>query len=161
VAYEVRVPRSADLTGTYWSLLMIEPEAALGGTGPTKPGEVGVRTILRYAVHLSTQIGNTGTCDMRFSDKRLVRDEHGLALQLDIENTGERLLTLHVWADVYDAQGAKVARLTAEPARVNPTCATRVRLDLGSLTKGEYNVLMVADNGDEHVFGTRLQLDTR
>jgi len=80
-------------------------------------------------------------------------------LQLDLENTGQRYLRLLVWAELYDEQGTSVGRFQAGRRGVYPGCSTRFHADLSQVPPGKYNALVVADNGDEYVFGARYDLE--
>jgi len=156
VHYALRVPSDPSLRGTYWSLLMVEPipDGTLDPEGP-KNKSMAVATILRYAVQMVTHIGNTGACESTIIDKRLVTDNGASALFVDIENTGERWLRPLVWLEVYDDRGAPRGRIEGQQLRIYPGCSVRFQIDLTTLPSGDYTGLLIADNGDEHVFGAR------
>ncbi len=161
VHYSVEVPANESLTGTYWSILMVEPvpEDLLAPPDPENDRvQVGIRTTLRYAIQFVTDIGRTGVADMAFADTQLVLHEGRNTLQLDAENTGERWLRPQLWAEVFDREGVALGRFDAQRLRIYPGCSVRFRIDLSSLPPGEYSTLVVADNGDEHVFGARYDL---
>lgn len=165
IYYTINVPQDAALTGTYWSIVMVEPISG-EALEPPKPedgkSKIGLRTVMRYGIQVITQIGTTGIRDMRFADKRLVADTAGRSdLQLDIENTGERWLVPTVWAELFDANGAQVGRFDAMRARIYPGCSVRYRVNLTGVPTGHYKALVVADNGDEHVFGAQYDLDLK
>jgi hypothetical protein len=165
VYYTIQAPQNAQIAGTYWSLLMVEPLTADSPevAAPKEAGKVkvGLRTVMRYAVQMVTNIGDTGQCTLKFADKQLVAQEGKRLLQLDVENTGERWLTPAVWAEVHDAQGQSLGKFEARRIRIYPGCSARFAMDLSSLPAGQYNALVVADNGDEHVFGAQYKLDVK
>jgi hypothetical protein len=161
IHYSVEVPAEEPLTGTYWSVLMVEPVAAETLEPPDlekERVEVGVRTVLRYAIQFVTHIGRTGVADMKFVDTQLVVQEGQTKLQLDAENTGEKWLRPQVWAEVFDREGMALGRFDGQRLRIYPGCSVRFWVDLSSLPPGEYSALVVADNGDEHAFGARYDL---
>ncbi len=164
VHYSVEVPTDESLAGTYWSILMVEPVAG-GVLEPPDPEEdrvkVGVRTVLRYAIQFVTEIGRTGVADMKFVDTQLVLHEGRQTLQLDAENTGERWLRPQVWAEVFDGEGVALGRFDGQRLRIYPGCSVRFRIDLSWLPAGEYFAMVVADNGDEHVYGARYDLSIK
>ena len=64
VHYAIAVPEKPDLSGTYWSMLMVEtvvepvPETGRDmGRTPT----LGIRQVIRYGIQMITQIGDTGS----------------------------------------------------------------------------------------------------
>ncbi len=152
VPYTVRVPADATLVGTYWSALMVEPvEAEEGSVAPDRP-VVTIRHVWRYAIHVVTDIAGTGEARLAFVRPRLLDDGGNLALQVDMVNEGVRWLRPKVWLEIYDQEGRLAARVDGGPARLYPGEVVRQRLRLGSLPPGAYEVLLVADDGDAHVF---------
>jgi len=43
--------------------------------------------------------------------------------------------------------------------RIYPGCSVRHKIDLKDVPKGRYKALIVADNGDENIFGSRWNLE--
>jgi len=164
VHYTIQVPQEPGLAGTYWSMLMVEPLAE-GSLDPPEPEKgklkVGIRTVIRYGIQFVTHIADSGKSDIRFRDKRLLINDGKQILQLDIQNTGESWLRPLVWAQLYDEHGASMGRFDAGRLRLYPGCSARFRIDLSELSQlpaGNYTALIVADNGDEHVFGAQYKL---
>jgi len=164
VYYTIQVPAQEDLKGTYWSMLMVEPLAG-ESLEPPKAEEgkvaIGVRSVMRYAIQMVTHIGDTGTRDLKFQDRQLVVDGGKRLLRLDLENTGERWLKPLVWMELYDEQGASMGRFEGGRFRIYQGCSARYLIDLSEVPAGRYKALIVADNGDEHVFGAQYELELR
>jgi len=162
VYYKVNVPPDDALVGTYWSMLMIEP---LGPSDPgplkAEPGKatVGLRTVMRYGIQITTHVGDAGTRDLRFSNLRLVTDEAKHTLQVDVEGMGQQWLNPVFWVEVHDQKGGLVGRFEGAKTRLYPTCSACCQVELGRLAPGNYNALIVADNEDDNVFGARCTLD--
>lgn len=161
VSYEMAVPDSIQLSGSYWSVVMIEPVADASASvsrGKTGEASVGVRTIVRYAVQIITNIGDTGNSSIEVTDKKLVTENGMTVLRMDFENNGERWLSPSVWADLYGSDGTYVGRFESGRKRVFPGCSVRHHLDLTGVAGGNYTALMIVDNGDDHVFGANYEL---
>jgi len=158
--YTVQAPKNAELTGSYWSLLMVEPMAppAVLPSQEKKKISVGLQTVIRYAIQIVTDFGTSGEWQLRFRDKRLVMSEGKKLFEIDIENTGERWLSPVVWVDLYNAEGAKVKRIESSQKRIYPGCSVRHRMDLSEVPAGTYNALAIADNRDDHVFGGQYEI---
>ena len=130
----------------------------------TAPGQekdkvkVGVQTIMRYGVQMIADL-SAGAANLAFARSQLVRQDGKVWLLLDVENNGERYLTPQVWAEVFDTKGTSLGRFDAGRLRLFPGCSGRFRIDLSQLSVGKYAALIVADNGDDHVFGMQLKLD--
>jgi hypothetical protein len=159
--YTVQVPNGDELVGTYWSMLMVEP---LAGDSPElvagEDGEprVAVRTVMRYGIQMVTHIGNTGKQSVSFGGKRLAETEEKRLLKVDLENTGERSVQPLVWVELHDADGACIGRFQGQRLRIFPSCSVRYCIDLSDVPVGTYSALIVADNGDDNVFGTQAKL---
>ena len=157
VSYTIQVPADPSLRGTYWSVIMVEPAAAQ----PPPPAasdarsRVTLRHVWRYAVHVVTDVGPAGDVRLTFTHPRLLETAAGLVLEVDLANDGQRWLRPKVWVEVYDQEGGLAARTEVLPPPLYPGCVSRQRLALGRLAPGPYQALLVADNGDAHVFAVR------
>ncbi|UCB52269.1 MAG: hypothetical protein JSV10_09840 [Candidatus Zixiibacteriota bacterium] len=154
----IQVLESPDLIGTYWSMVIVEP---VPQTGPeaiedeTRKVKMGIQTKIRYGIQMVNNIGDTGSRKIKFSDKKLINQDERKFLQMDIENIGERWLSPTLWVEIYDSHGAKVGRFESSKKRIYPGCSVRHKVDLTDVPKGKYQALVVADNGDEYVFGAK------
>ncbi|KPL00799.1 MAG: hypothetical protein AMJ91_03245 [candidate division Zixibacteria bacterium SM23_73_3] len=158
---DVQLLESPSLVGTYWSMVMIEPEPETGPEsveGEAGKVKIGIQTKVRYGIQIVTHIGDTGIRKIRFLDRRLANQEGQITLQLGIENIGERWLSPTVWVELYDDEGIEVGRFEAGKKRIYPHCSVRHEVDLSGVPKGNYKALVVVDNGDEYVFGARYDL---
>jgi hypothetical protein len=158
----VRVPEEPALSGTYWSMLMVEPlpASALEPPSEGKKGEVriSIGTVVRTGIHLITQITGTGRTDLRFLDRALEREGGRVFLRLDLENTGERHLGLALWAELFDEEGFSIGRFDAPRQGLFPGNSARVRVPLSGVPPGVYQALIVADDGGDNVFGARYEI---
>lgn len=160
--YVIRVPRNPELAGSYWSMLMVEPVDP-GTLDPPKAEtdrtRLGIRTVTRTGIHMATHIGDSGSRDLKFIDRKLVHAGGSPVLQLDIENTGERYLRLALWAELFDGRGLSAGRFEGGGRGLYPADSARVPIKLSGMPPGAYQVLVVADNGDDAVFGARYDLE--
>lgn len=161
VPYQISVPNDKNLRGTYWSVIMIElvPKGALEVPG-AKKGEVavGIRIASRYAVQVITSIGDTGKKALEFVDKKLEAKGGKTCLVLDVKNTGEQWLVPEVYVDLFGKSGL-LGRYPGGKLRIFPGCSVRYTVDLGTLKPGKYNAMVIADAGEEKVFGARYTLE--
>lgn len=161
VNYTVKVPDDEKLAGTYWSMMMIEgissssPEAARQEKDKVT---VGISQVIRYGAQMRTQIGDTGTRKLKFLKTKLLKDDKGRILQLDIENIGERLLRPSLWVDLYDQKGRSIGKFEGGTLGIYPTTSARFRIDLSQVPKGTYKALVVADCGGDDLFGANYTL---
>lgn len=157
VSYSIRTPENRELRGSYWAVLMIEPTET-GAEKEDAPSGLSVRTLIRYAVQVIVNIDDTGERNIRILDKRLISDDGRRLLQIDIENTGERVLTPNLWAELHGEGTSVPGRLEAGKQRIYPGCTARYHIDFSKVPHGMYKALVVADNGDDYIFGARYDL---
>jgi hypothetical protein len=158
--FTVQIPKNAELKGSYWSLLMVEPmapPAVIPGQEKNKIS-VGLQTVIRYAIQIVTDIGDSGEWQLRFGDKKLVMNEGKRLFEMDIENVGERWLSPMVWIELYNAEGVMAGRFESSQKRIYPGCSVRHQMDLTAVPAGTYNAVAIADNKDDHVFGGEYEI---
>lgn len=154
--YEVRVPDDARLIGTYWSTLMVEP---IGGAESATQPIPKLRQVIRHAIQVITEIGETGRGELSFGNARLLDEQGQRWFTVDMQNTGERWLRTNVWLELHDAQGRMAGRFSGRRLRTFPATSVRNRIDLSTVAPGKYLALLVADAGRNDLFGTRIELD--
>ena len=160
VDYEVNVPGDAVLVGTYWSAIMIEEVTASEDHAPRR-NEAQLREVVRYALQVITEIGETGKGEIAFRDARLTKEKGGRVFIVDIENTGERWLQTNVWLELRDGDGHPAGRFAGPRLRTFPGTSVRNRIDLSAASPGKYLALLVADGGHDDLFGAQIDLDLR
>ncbi len=154
VNYSVAVPANGNLIGTYWSLVMVQ-SITKSLLNPDAPAEdsLGIKSGVRFAIQVVTNIGSTGTGNLSFSGIKLLEEEDLYTLQLIIENIGERRLSPFTYVDFYDENGVYKGRFNSKKRGVYPGTSLLVSLSLPGLEKGRYKAQLVADCGGDDLFG--------
>lgn len=159
VTYEVEVPAdSASLSGSFWSVIMIEdvpedsPESTVGDAAVEV--QVGLRQVFRYAVQVATHVRRSERYEIAFAGVDLESGSSGgRILRVGVENEGNVLVRPAVWIELFDANGANLGRRDGEVARIYPDTSVSYRFDLTDLGSGDYEVLVVVDAGGDNLFG--------
>ena len=163
ISYKISVPDNESLRGTYWSVIMAEPvpDASLTPPSPEKgKASIGVQAVFRHAVQVIVNIGDTGVKALEFTSKKLKSEKGKTFLIIDAKNTGERWLVPDLYVDLFDRNG-QAKRCHGGKFRIYPGCSVRYTVDLGQLGRGTYNALVVADAGEENVFGAKYILEVK
>ena len=157
--YEVKihVPSGKEYEGTYNCILMVEP--VLSSVKLENMEKASVRSILRYAVHLVTNIKDTGAYDLKVVDKKLVDKEGKSFYEITFENTGSIRFRPNVHADIFDDKGEKKQEKNLNPMWLFPGKKRTYSFDVSELTKGKYHALVVVDQKGADFFGCRCQFD--
>ena len=160
VDYEIRVPDDARLAGTYWSTVMVEQIGGAEARAPRRE-QVQMRQVIRYAIQLITEIGETGKGEIAFRNASLVTEAGRRQFAVDMENTGERWLQTQVWLELHDTAGHLAGKFGGQKLRTFPATSVRNRIDLTGVPPGKYLALLVADGGRNDLFGTQIDLELR
>ena len=159
VQYEVRVPDDEALCGSYWSMLLVEAQAA-----PRSKGEgLGMRAKMRFGVQVATHLGGDaeGACstEIAMNAVQLARNAEGQpTLVVTLENTGAQFVRPRFWVELH-SDAAEPVRLEGKAYRLYPGTSVAQRLDVSEVPKGAYQAVLVVDGGEEAVFGTQVALE--
>ncbi|MEI7523344.1 MAG: hypothetical protein WCJ95_03395 [Mariniphaga sp.] len=150
--FQVTVPVSDTLVGTYWSILMVE---GVNSPDPNSKSQFTIRESIRYAIQIVTNIGKTGTGELKFQNPGIVREGGKPYFDFIMVNTGERLISPDVSMELFDmTTGVSVKMLKAAKNGMYPTTSTKWRFPLEGLpTRKTYKAVIIADGSGEDVFG--------
>ncbi len=156
INYEVTIPEGEELTGSYWSVLMVE------GILPISPelpqNGLNISTVMRYAVQIATNLEDSGKNNLEFVEAKLDRVDGNRVGSIALVNSGERLLVPEVSIELFNSEGKSVSVVKAPKKKIYPGTSTRFYLDLADLPKGQYQAIVLADCSEEDVFGLNLSL---
>lgn len=164
IHFSVSVPTDQTMTGTYWSIIMVEPIAqgsAESSLGEAKDPGLGIKESLRYGVQIVTTVKDTGSRNLKF-EKIKVKSESGKnTLLVDVSASGEIWLRATAWAELYDSKGALVGRFEGGKKRIFPGTSVRFSIDLSAAPAGSYKALIVADCDNNDIFGVNVKFDIK
>lgn len=165
VAYTVQVPSSTDLqsgeelTGTYWSAIVVQGSPPRSGpTAPTE-GEVGLIPRVRHAVQVAAHIDPDQDREIDLSNLQVTRSNGNAVLAIDARNVGKLGYRPIFAVQVFDATGQRVGGFRQERGLLLPDTGLRQRFDLGALPSGAYELFLTIDTGAVDLVGTQLRID--
>jgi hypothetical protein len=158
VQFTVKVPAADSLSGTYWSILMVEPIPKTSPEAERSEPHIGITAVMRYAVQLVTNVGPEGIRKINFMGSKLVSEDSKRIFQVDLENTGTVMVRPQVTVQLFDSTGKSFGPFESEKLRIYPGTSIRHRFDLSGISAGNYKALVVADCGEENVFGIHYTL---
>ena len=150
LSYDIAVPDSAGLAGSYWSVVMIEetPEPA------DASGSISILQRSRIATRVVVDVSG-GTRLVSFVASGLAQDGDDIALYTDIENTGTSMLAITPKVELYQQDGSRQGVYQSEPVSLYPDCSWRYTVAMPNVPAGDYTAIVVADGGDGALFGAR------
>ncbi len=156
INYEITIPEGQELLGSYWSVLMVE------GIVPAQPelpqSGLNISTIMRYAIQVATNIGDSGENNLEFVEAKLDQIGGQQVGSVALINNGERLLIPEVSIELFDKEGQSVRVIKTAKKKIYPGTSARFLLALEDLPKGEYEAVVLADCSEADVFGLNLSL---
>jgi archaellum component FlaG (FlaF/FlaG flagellin family) len=163
ITYKVMVPNDPHLRGTYWSAIMVE---IVNEDKPQFPKErspselvrVGFTQSVRYAIQVVCHIGNDAERNLQFLETEVNYEKGKKRLAISVKNVGEQMLKTTPSVEVYDTGGNYINTFTTKPKRTFPGTSVKFNLDIHTLKEGEYEVVVLADCGEDSVFGTTYTL---
>lgn len=157
IAYEIRVPENDSLNtlvGTYWSVLMVEGVIPVDTLA--KRGTLNVSTTTRYAIQIVTNIESDGVKNLEFGNIDIEKKDGKTILSVNVLNNGDFLLVPEIVLEAYDENVNSVLNQIAKPTKIYPAWNVKIEFDISSLKPGEYSSVVMADCGDDIMFGGRL-----
>ncbi|MFA5850478.1 MAG: hypothetical protein WC833_11425 [Bacteroidales bacterium] len=156
IQYEIKLPQTDTLKGTFWSVLMVEGVVPID---PNQKGTLSIRTVTRYAIQVINEFADKGKGLLKFMEPTLITEGNKLFLAVDLVNNGEHYIAPEVSIEVFDEKGTSIKVLTASKKGLYPTTSTRFNLDLEGLpSKKNYQLMIVAAGQDNDVFGLEYTL---
>ncbi len=170
VHYTVTVPPSKPLVGTYWSVLIVEPEVQISETDKG----VSLTPIFRYAVQIMNHFRDGAKADLKLEsatvaavqphphDKLLAKEGEVMPKKvefvLDVANDGDLGLNPEITCELLDKNGTTVFEGKHPKAWLLPDCSVRSRFDVTQLPSGKYSGIFTMDAGGENYFGARQEV---
>lgn len=153
--YKIRTPNDPSLKGSYWSLILVEPDQVLQPVAQ-QPG-VHLQIKIRYAYLIVTTFkGGEGELKVLNLTQEVVGDEKRASF--DVANEGTLFLEPKLTLQLYGQKGELVATKKELAEKILPNTSTRYYVDLHGLNQGHYSGLLLLESGDEHLFGERVQI---
>ena len=156
IQYEITVPQTDTLKGTYWSVLMVEGIVPID---PNQKGDLSIRTVTRYAIQVVTEIADKGKGSLKFMEPTLIKEGEKLFLAIDLVNNGDHYIAPEVSIELFDDKGTSVKVITVPRKGLYPTTSTRFKIDLDGIPGNKtYKAMIVAAGKDNDVFGLEYTL---
>ncbi|WP_297088644.1 hypothetical protein [uncultured Draconibacterium sp.] len=157
IDFEVTVPDNDSLRGTFWSVIMVEGIVEVD-TANRQQG-VRINTAIRYAIQVISNVGSEGNSDLQFLGMELAREDSANILNVAIENTGEWILRPEMSLELFDETGATVSQIKGESRKTLPGTSVMSSLVLENIQAGKYTGVLVADCGNDRLYGTNLSIE--
>jgi hypothetical protein len=158
IKYTIKVPEDKILTGTYWSMFMVEGIAKgslESEIAPPKKDEIkaSLKTVFRYGIQMITNIGDTGVRKLKFMEIKPMKEKDKVNVQIGIENVGERTLRPSLYTELYDDKGNYIGKFNGGRLRTYPGTSVKFNVDMSEVPIGKYKAMIIVDCGGDDLFG--------
>jgi len=156
IDFEIIVPNTEELSGTYWSVIMVEPRDPIN----VQKDENGfnIQSKVRYAIQIICNIGETGTTDLKFLNISQKKHNNHQSLEVDIKNTGQILIKPSLSLELFTSEGNSIPIIKSEKQRLFPNSSKKYILDILDLEPGIYQGILIADCATDDLFGVNITL---
>ncbi len=146
INYTVKVPENMSHSGTYWSMIIVEEISKDPFEGINQKKRHLQNTDKRdnrIGIQIITHLGDWGTGTLNFVNAKVLFDDSKSILQININNSGNRLLKPFIWVDIYNDFGGYVGRFHGTPLQIYPGTTMGYGLDLSKVPEGTYKALVL------------------
>jgi hypothetical protein len=156
VVYSIKVPDNK-YEGSYWGVIMVEELEGID-TSDKKKG-IKVRSNVRYAVQVIANFNQNVIKDLNYGTIGMDTLDGEQYLTINIENSGNTLLKPVLVLELYNNSGETVKRIEVNVQKVYPGNCKKFLVPLLGVPIGKFTGVLVADCGDNNIFGLNLNLD--
>lgn len=156
--YTIEVPKGTDLTGTYWSILMVEV------ADPIKEEQENGFTVeskVRYGVQVIADMGTYQSPKLTFENIEFTKDEtNEKVIRVKLRNNGIFFSATKLNIELIDKNGNKTRTSIAEKRKLYPGYCNDFEVTIRDLPKGVFEGILIADNGVD-LFGSNVTIENK
>lgn len=157
--YTIKVPENLPQNGSYWSLILAEPENRSEPQSPsTSPIQLYVK--VRYAYQVVANVGK-GKTNVKIVNKKLSSHPKGLLFTFEVENHGEVFVMPKAAFRLYRSQGDFVHVFELPVQKIVPQASVGYRLELNDLNQDSYLGLLLIECNEEMQIGEKIEINPR
>lgn len=154
--YRLTIPKEGNFDGSFWGCIMVEEAEALDTSNRQKG--IRVRSLIRYAVQIVANFAKQDK-NLDILTPSIDSTDVGMVMNVNINNTGNTLMTPVVVLELYDDLGTVIKRIEVPTQKIYPDMCKNFQLELNGVPKGKYTGVLVADCGEEEIYGLNVTVD--
>lgn len=154
--YRLTVPKEGNFDGSFWGCVMVEEAEAPDTTNRQKG--IRVRSLIRYAVQIIANFARQEK-NLDILTPSIDSVDIGNVMNVNIQNTGNTLMKPVVVLELYDDLGSVIKRIEVPTQKIYPDMCKNFQLELNGVPKGKYTGVLVADCGEEDIYGLNVTVD--
>ncbi len=157
LTYELSPDDKIDATGSYWGVIMVEEIKDLDTIAPQRG--VTVTSLIRYAIQIISNFNSEPVKDLEIIGVDIDTTKESNLVAVSVINRGNYMLKPIMILELYNDAGEQVFRTEIPYQKVYPGYCKLFELSINEVPEGTYNGILVADCGDENIYGINLEID--
>ncbi len=150
--FKIRIPSDPSLQGSYWSVLLIEPDRPFDPSQLKREEGFQLYVKLRYAYHIVTSLYG-GRPKLEIIKNFLTEVDNQSTICIDVKNGGTLFLQPSITLKLFSKDGKLEKTLAGKKERLYPGSSQRYFLDGKGMKEKSYTAFLLLDNGDQYLFG--------
>lgn len=156
--YEIKVPTTELINGSYWSVIMVEPVDDLvpeqEKTGLT------ITSVVRYAIQVITDYETKGlTLELKFESVSVGSVNTNKTIEVALANIGTVFCRTRMSIELYDPKnGSKIGVFSSVSMGLLPHNSKTFRINIDEVPRGTYKAVLIAIDQNDNAFALNLDL---
>jgi len=161
IFFEITVPELNNTTGSFWSVLLVEPVEEIKPNND-KSG-VSVTSIIRYAVQIITDLQSSdATPQLMFEAVNLVKEDNRKVVKVAVVNTGNLFSKNIVAVELYSREsGEKIGSYSSVRLGLLPEMSKTFSIDITDVVPGNFNATILATDEQDNAFAINVELEVK
>ena len=156
LTYQLAPGADVQGVGSYWGVIMVEEIKNLDTITPQRG--VTVTSLIRYAIQIISNFEGEYTKDLGLDNVTVDTTREETFVTVNVQNLGNVMLKPIMILEVYNDMGEQVFRNELNYQKVYPGYCKLFEIPLEGMPAGEYDAVLVADCGDDNLYGLEMRL---
>lgn len=159
--YEITVPDKIAQSGTYWSVIIVEPVEDIKPSNNSMG--VNITSIVRYAIQVITDYHTEDIKpSLKFESVKIDKEEKQRIVKIGIANNGDIYCKPIASIEIYNRKtGEKVGTYSSLPMGLLPKTSKSFTIDISTLPQDKYNAVIITTDEDENIFALNVELEVK
>lgn len=161
IPYEINVPNEQLASGSYWSVIIVEPEQNIDS--PKDNNSIAISSVVRYAIQvISNYKSDELQPHLKFESVKMDTTQQKKILKVAILNDGSLFCKPTASIDIYDNKtGQIVGTYSSVTMSLLPNNSKSFLIDISSVPKGKYATVIIATDENENAFALNVELEVK
>lgn len=161
VYFEINVPAKIAQSGTYWSVIIVEPVDDIKPSNDSQG--ISITSIVRYAIQVITDFDTENTKpSLKFESVKVEKEGQQRNVKIGIANNGNLFCRPTANIEIYNRKtGEKVGTFSSMTMALLPNTSKSFDIDISKIPPDKYNAVIIATDEDENAFALNVELEVK